>query len=289
LRQTGPGTERPGTHRLHEEERTLTIAEETAPAGPPVPGGDGFRSRWTGVAGIRLHERVHAAGPGLPAVLVHGLAVSHRYLMPTARALAARRPVVVPDLPGFGLSDKPSRAYDVEQHARALSAWLDRRELGPVCLVGHSFGAEVAARLAVRRPDVVAALVLAGPTTDPAARSGPALLGRFAADLTVEQLWQAGILMRDVADARPWRVLATVRHSLRNAIEDDLVRLPVAPLVLGGALDPVAPARWRSEVAALTSGTAVTVPYSGHNVLTTSGRRSAAAIDAHIRRTVAGE
>jgi pimeloyl-ACP methyl ester carboxylesterase len=219
---------------------------------------------------------------------VHGLAVSHRYLMPTARALCARRPVVLPDLPGFGLSDKPSRAYDVEQHARALSAWLDRRGLDRICLVGHSFGAEVATRLAVLRPDVVAALVLAGPTTDPAARTWPGLVARFVADLPVEQLWQAGILARDVADAKPWRVLATVGHSLRNAIEKDLVRLPVAPLVLGGALDPVAPARWRSEVAAITTGATVTVPYAGHNVLTTSGRRSAAAIDAHIRRTVAG-
>jgi hypothetical protein len=92
---------------------------------------------------------------------------------------------------------------------------------------------------------------------------------------------------RDVADARPWRVLAAVGHSLRNRIEKDLVRLPVAPLVLGGALDPVAPLRWRSEVAAMTAGTTATVSYAGQNVLTTSGRRSADAIDAHIRRTVA--
>jgi pimeloyl-ACP methyl ester carboxylesterase len=219
---------------------------------------------------------------------VHGLAVSHRYLMPTARALATRRPVVVPDLPGFGLSDKPPRAYDVGQHARSVAAWLDRRGLDRVCLVGHSFGAEVVARLAALRPDLVAALVLAGPTTDPAARSWPALLGRFAADVLVEQPWQAAVLARDVADAKPWRVLATVRHSLRNAIEDDLVRLPVAPLVLGGALDAVAPLRWRDAVAAMTGGTSATISYAGHNVLTTSGRRSADAIDAHVRRSVAG-
>lgn len=30
-------------------------------------------------------------------------------------------------------------------------------------------------------------------------------------------------------------------HSLGNAIEEDLVRLPVAPLILGGGLDPIAP------------------------------------------------
>jgi pimeloyl-ACP methyl ester carboxylesterase len=236
---------------------------------------------------MRVHDRFRADAPGLPAVLVHGLAVSHRYLLPTARALATRRPVLVPDLPGFGLSDKPAQAYDVQRHAYSLIAWLDRRGLDRICLVGHSFGAEVAARMAVLRPEMVVALVLAGPTTDPAARSWRALLTRFAADLTVEQPWQAGVLARDIADAKPWRVLATVAHSLRNAIEEDLVRLPVAPLVLGGALDPVAPLRWRTEVASMTGGSSVSVSHAGHNVLTTSGNRSAAAIDAHVRRSLA--
>lgn len=49
-----------------------------------------FHSRTTTVRGLPTHD-LHAAGPGgLPIVLVHGLAVSHRYLMPTARALATR-------------------------------------------------------------------------------------------------------------------------------------------------------------------------------------------------------
>jgi pimeloyl-ACP methyl ester carboxylesterase len=247
-------------------------------------GGAGFRSRWTSVAGLHLHERSRLRRSGLAVVMLHGLAVSHRYLMPTALALADRHPVLVPDLPGFGLSDKPGSAYDVGQHAKHLSAWLDARALRRVCLVGHSFGAEVAARLAVLRPDLTAALVLASPTTDPLARSRRGLIGRWALDLLVEAPWQAPVLGRDVADAKPWRVLATVGHSVRNSIESDLRRLPVAPLVLGGALDPVAPLLWRASVAAMTGGTTVTIPRAAHNVLTTSGRRSADAIAAHVRR-----
>jgi pimeloyl-ACP methyl ester carboxylesterase len=200
---------------------------------------DEFVSRWTGGGGRRIHARFRAAPGGLPVVLVHGLAVNRRYLMPAVRVLAARRPVVVPDLPGFGRSDKPGRAYAVGDHARALSQWLDDFGLRRVCLVGHSFGAEVAARLAVLRPDAVASLVLAGPTTDPAARTWPRLVARFAADVLVEQPWQVPLLAEGIAAARPWRVAATVTHSLGNAIEDDLVRLPVAPLVLGGRLDPI--------------------------------------------------
>ncbi|MBL7260581.1 alpha/beta fold hydrolase [Paractinoplanes lichenicola] len=242
-----------------------------------------FRSVWTTARGLRIHDRSGPAPAALPVVLLHGLAVSHRYLMPTAAALAPWHPVVVPDLPGFGHSDKPSPAYDVGQHADVMAAWLAARGLRRVALAGHSFGAEVAARLAVVAPDTVAALVLAGPTCDPHARTRRGLIGRWLTDTAVEAPWQVPVLARDVADAKPWRVLATVGHSVRNPVEDDLIKVAVPTLVLGGSLDPVAPARWRAEVAALTGGTAVTIPQGAHNVLTTSPRRSAAAIVAHLR------
>ncbi|WP_250035611.1 alpha/beta fold hydrolase [Paractinoplanes maris] len=241
-----------------------------------------FRHGWTRAAGLDLHDRACEDVPGLPVVMLHGLAVSHRYLMPTAHVLAGRHPVVVPDLPGFGLSDKPARAYDVGEHAAVVADWLAGRGLDRVAVVGHSFGAEVAARLALLVPETVAALVLAAPTTDPRGRSRRQLIGRWLLDTQVEAPWQVPILARDIVDAKPWRVLATVGHSVRNVVEDDLVKLPVRPLVLAGALDPVAPARWRAEVAAITGGTMVTIGQAGHNVLTTSPRRSAEAIALHL-------
>ncbi|MFG1990044.1 alpha/beta fold hydrolase [Actinoplanes sp. NPDC048988] len=241
-----------------------------------------FRRRWALVRGLRIHDVAAEDAPGTPVVFVHGLAVSHRYLMPTARALAPRHPVVVPDLPGFGHSDKPAHAYDVGEHADHLAAWLKARDLGPVALVGHSFGAEVAARLAAHHPGLVTGLVLAGPTTDPRARSRRALIGRWLLDTLVEAPWQAPILAHDVADAKPWRVLATVGHSVRNEVEKDLLRLPVSPLVLGGSLDTVAPLTWRTAVAEMTAGTSVTIPGAAHNALTTSPRRAATAIAAYL-------
>ncbi len=243
----------------------------------------GWRSHWITVDGFRIHERLRAAPPDtLPVVLLHGLAVSHRYLMPTAHALSDRHPVHVPDLPGFGLSDKPRHALDVREHTGVVAAWLAARGLDRVCVVGHSFGAEIAAALARQRPDLVAALVLGGPTADPVARSRRGLIGRWSADLMVEDPRQARILARDVRDAKPWRVFATLGHSVRNEVEDDLRNVTAPTLVLTGAWDTVAPPRWRHEVAALTGGTTVTVDGSGHNVLTTGGRRCADAIAAHL-------
>ncbi len=73
---------------------------------------DGFDSCWSWVRGLPVHDRRSTAAAGAPVVLVHGLAVSHRYLMPFARSLAARYRVHVIDLPGFRLSGEPGRVLD---------------------------------------------------------------------------------------------------------------------------------------------------------------------------------
>ncbi|MEU7175195.1 alpha/beta fold hydrolase [Micromonospora tulbaghiae] len=241
----------------------------------------GLTSEFRQVGGLRAHTRRSAApgGDGPPVVLVHGLAVSHRYLTPLAVALAPRQPVYVPDLPGFGLTERPGTAYDVDRHAAFLAGWLDAYRLGPVVLLGHSFGAEVAAALTARHPGLVRALVLAGPTSDPAARSRRGLVGRWLRDTLREAKWQAPILLRDVADARPWRVFATLSHSVRNAVEEDLARITAPTLVLTGGRDPVAPAAWREQVARLVpDARSVAVAGAAHNVVTTAPAQVADAV-----------
>jgi pimeloyl-ACP methyl ester carboxylesterase len=243
----------------------------------------GLTSEWRMVEGLRTHTR-RAGDPGTgapPVVLVHGLAVSHRYLTPLARALAPTHPVYVPDLPGFGLSERPSGAYDVVRHAEHLAAWLVAYGLPPACVLGHSFGAEVAAALAARRPDLVRALVLAGPTSDPAARTRRAQVGRFLVDVLREAKWQAPVLARDVRDARPRRVLATLSHSVRNAVEADAARVAAPTLVLTGARDPLVPAAWRDRLArTLPRARAAAVPGAAHNVATTAPAQVAAQVRA---------
>ncbi|MEV5768784.1 alpha/beta hydrolase [Micromonospora sp. NPDC052213] len=243
----------------------------------------GLTSEWRLVDGIRTHTR-RTAGPGTgatPVVLVHGLAVSHRYLTPLALALADTHPVYAPDLPGFGLTERPGTAYDVARHASHLAAWLAAYRMPPVCLLGHSFGAEVVAALAAHRPDAVRAVVLAGPTGDPAARSRRGQFGRWLVDALREAPLQAPILLRDVVDARPWRVHATLTHSVRNGVEADLVRITAPTLVVAGSRDPVVPASWRSQVGRLVPhARTLTVPGAAHNVATTAPAQVAGAIRA---------
>ncbi|MCO1595806.1 alpha/beta hydrolase [Micromonospora sp. RHAY321] len=250
----------------------FSLAELRLALAAPRPAA-GLVSEWRLVDGLRTHTR-RSADPETgapPVVLVHGLAVSHRYLTPLAVALASTHPVYVPDLPGFGLTERPRGAYDVRRHADHLAAWLAAYRLPPVCLLGHSFGAEVAAALAAARPDAVRALVLAGPTSDPTARSRRGQFGRWLVDTLREAPWQAPILLRDIWDARPWRVLATLSHSVHNPIEADLVRIAAPTVVITGGRDPVVPATWRDLAARLVpDGRPVAVPGAAHNVATTA-------------------
>jgi pimeloyl-ACP methyl ester carboxylesterase len=63
------------------------------------------------------------------------------------------------DMPGFGLSPQPPEAWGAAGYAEQLRPLL--AEIGPVVLVGHSFGGRVATVLAATSPDV-SAVVLTG-------------------------------------------------------------------------------------------------------------------------------
>ena len=95
-----------------------------------------------------------------PVVLIHGLGLSGRYMLPVAERLARHVPVYLPDLPGFGDSAKPDRALDVPALADALAGWIEAMALAPVALLGNSFGCQIIADLAARHPVLVERAVL---------------------------------------------------------------------------------------------------------------------------------
>ena len=85
--------------------------------------------------------------------------------------------MIAPDLPGHGDSadfvggDLHGLSTRI---ATALAEELAAQSGGPVDVFGHSFGATVALRLALARPDLVRSLVLAEPVLFAAARGTPA-------------------------------------------------------------------------------------------------------------------
>jgi pimeloyl-ACP methyl ester carboxylesterase len=115
------------------------------------------------VAGHAVHCRRSTRGEGIPLVHVHGFGISGKYLLPTARVLAARRINVVPDLPGYGRSERRDRVLDIPALAEALLAILDRLGIERAVLVGNSMGCPIGLEVAHEAPERVERLVLVSP------------------------------------------------------------------------------------------------------------------------------
>ena len=246
---------------------------------------DEFSSVAATARGLRLHVR-QRLGAGPRWVLLHGLAVSHRYLMPTATALPGS--VFVPDLPGFGHSAKPRRVLTTEDHADVVAAWMDTAGITGAHLLGNSFGCQIAVELAVRRPDLAASLILVGPTVDPAAPTAIAQFRRWSRDLLHEDPRELPMIIADVRDAGPRRILRTLRHSVAHHIERRLPLVEAPILVLRGRHDPIAPTEWITEAASLArDGSTGEIPGAGHNAVTTAGalvaERAVAFVAQHTR------
>lgn len=109
------------------------------------------------------------AGTGPTVVLLHGIPGQGRAWHKVQTALGERFDVVVPDLIGFGESDRLSGSTidNVGPAAQAahVANLLDELCVRRATVVGHDFGAPVSVLLAATRPELVAAVaILAGNT-----------------------------------------------------------------------------------------------------------------------------
>ena len=121
----------------------------------------GFAELHTDLRGVRL--RWFEAGEGEPILLVHGFGGAASNWTAVAPALARRSRVLVPDLPGHGGSTAlPGPPERLDPYAERLALLVKRVAAAPATVVGHSLGGVVALRIALRRPELVHAVVLAG-------------------------------------------------------------------------------------------------------------------------------
>lgn len=124
--------------------------------------GPHHRAEWLRAGDVSV--RAVRAGTGDTTLLfLHGYMESLLAWRPFVDHFARGYRVVALDIPGSGESDKPAGPYTLAAQEARLSDFLDRWTTGPVVVVGHSMGGELAADLAIARPDRVVAAVLVAP------------------------------------------------------------------------------------------------------------------------------
>jgi 2-hydroxy-6-oxonona-2,4-dienedioate hydrolase len=233
-----------------------------------------FQSTWIDVDGLPVHTVVSTAPvlTGAPTVvLVHGLGLSHRYMMPIAERLASVYRVYIPDLPGFGDSGKPSRVLDVPGLADALAAWGRAAGLGRVALFGNSFGCQIIVDLAARYPEQVERAVLQGPTTDPTERSWFWQFVRWRQNSPYNPRTLGPITRSDYRKCGLHRLFQTTRYFLRDRVEDKLAQVNAPVLVVRGQCDPICRQHWAEDVTRrLPRGRLDIIPEVAHTLVYTA-------------------
>jgi len=235
---------------------------------------------WTKTTVGTMHARVGGdPAAGAPVVLVHGLVISGRYMVPTAVEMAPLCPVYAIDLPGYGDSVKPRAMLGLGELADALAAWMDAMRLGSAHLVANSFGCQILAEFALRHGRRANRLVLQGPTVDPGARTVRQQLGRLLQNSSSEGPGLGWISFVDYVKAGPRRIRWTIRMAMEDRIEDKLPGIAAPALVVRGDKDPLVPQPWAEEVTRrLPRGELCVLPGLGHAINYTAPKQFVAAM-----------
>jgi len=254
--------------------QTVPMSGERArPAPSRRRSGDDTTSTWTvvGAARMRMHARVPTrqirAPHTDPVVLVHGLGVSSRYMLPTLVLLAPRYRVFAPDLPGFGHSTKPPHTLSLAELAESLADWMSATGLDRAVLLGNSLGCQVITTFAQHHPHRLSRAVLVGPTFDPQTsspwRDGLQLL----LDAPRERPSETPLAVADYWRAGPRRIWATLTEALHSPVQTQLTHLKAPTLVVRGGRDPIVSQHWAQQVTdLLPDGTLVRIPDAPHAV-----------------------
>jgi len=238
---------------------------------------------------------VRTGGSGPAVLLLHGFTGRGADWGPCLSALRRAHATVVVDLLGHGRSDAPADPgrHALERQAADLVSILRGLGIDHATVVGYSFGARLALRLVIDRPDVVTGLVLESPTAgiaDPGQRDhrreeDAAVADRIERDgieAFVDTWWETtpvfaaerGLPGATRARLRAERMRnrpAGLAASLRGAgqgsmmpLHERLAAIDRPALVVAGELDPIGADRARTVAAAIPGARFACVAGAGH-------------------------
>ena len=169
----------------------------------------GMRSE-AAIDGFRLAYERTGSGPAV--LLLHGWPGDRADYHLVVPSVSQAADVIVPDLRGFGESDKhaadPAREYNAAAQARSIAGLIGELGLGQVVLAGYDIGSRIAQAIARNRPDLVRALVIAPPL--------PGIGDRILAPQAQREFWYQAFhnlgLSAELIDGRPDAVRTYLRH-----------------------------------------------------------------------------
>jgi pimeloyl-ACP methyl ester carboxylesterase len=244
--------------------------------------------------------RVYRKGEGAPLVVLHH-SFGNRGWEAIFEQLSQSFDVIVPDLPGYGQSERPEWARSARDMAILVGRTLDRLDVRHAHVVGLGFGGWVAAELALQDPHRVDSLTLVG-AAGIRPREGEiadqVLIGHtayvrlgFSSDESfarvmgekpapeVVELWDFAREMTARVTWKPWMFSLQLPHLLTE------VTTPT--LVVWGRDDAVVPLDCGRQYAEGIPGARLEIVDGGHSVDLEQPERLAGLVAEHARTSLA--
>lgn len=120
------------------------------------------------IKGLNIYYKIFGEEKtSLPAsrqvLILHGWGSKSERWQTVAKLLSGRGfKVIIPDLPGFGKSDKPNKAWGLDDYSNIINELVSKLELNRFSLLGHSFGGNVAIKYSLNNPEKIERMYLVG-------------------------------------------------------------------------------------------------------------------------------
>ena len=113
------------------------------------------------IKGLEISYKIE--GAGRPFLILHGWgSKSERWEKIRKLLVKKGLKTIVPDLPGFGKSQKPPSAWDLNDYCDFVEDFVKFLNLQKFYLLGHSFGGAIAAKYGLKSPEKIELLFLVG-------------------------------------------------------------------------------------------------------------------------------
>lgn len=215
-----------------------------------------------------------------PIIILHGWRLSEERFNPLLEVLNSQGFIVdCPDLPGFGKTPPPLRAWTLDDYVRYIVDYIDKKHYKKVVIIGHSFGGRVGVMLAVRHPELVRALMLTGtpglPTESQLKKKFFLLLaktGNTLLSLPILAHFKAmgrKILYKAAGTWDYYHAQGYLRETFQNIIAFDLAplfpQIKTPTLVIWGKEDTIVPEKIGKKMAALIPNAEwLSIPTTNH-------------------------
>ncbi len=216
-----------------------------------------------------------AMGSGSTILMLHGWGDSKETFKLLAKDLSGNHNVVTLDLPGFGKSQAPSTAWGLDQYANFVNQFIQKINIKPVIVIGHSVGGAITIRAAASnliQPEKIVLLASAGIRNDSRNRK---YLMKMLAKIAKIAVMPLPVTTRQKLKREVYQAVGSdlyvaehMQETFKLVIQDDvtldskLIKQPA--LLIYGDKDRSTPVKYGALLAANIAKSKLNIIHAGH-------------------------